>query len=1378
LNGQPVAPIGGGLNESRSPGGQPLGTYREGRNVRGFDPKTGRMVWGAQRAGLSKLLGPLPDGAHARHFAVASKLIAEREFRSLDLDPLEGADPAMVEEPWSERLDERVLDVARGIDDQGYYLLESGNVVILNSRGKEVGRIYSAVPRGAVAVPRIFVAEDGAVFTSATRDEPLDDVAGYVYRWVKQEDKTYTLAWGAPIKTRISTFALGPGVLYVAEDGVADENGILPEPALTRIGAPSLGPEITWRETVFPRPCFDLTVNPNGQVFSSHPSNPDRQGGATVLFTERNVGWTPYELFNFDIGNVWAWVDAQSVNAEGDQLVSGEAVIRLRDRRFDENVFAELDEGIPERELFKSPSAIFPPPTWDETAFGGVGAVSFSGNASLVSRSHISQLDVEQRALIPGNIAAWSVVALVEFTEEQALASAVRQLIAQRTEVVGQPDWILRVNGLISTFTDFSIQTTQALPTAAVPNTALVTLQHSGAGQAISCRVNGANVVGNVTFDFMNQSGPYSSGGSDSFVPGPRTVLGAGRPNRANLARNTTTTLSTELNSYFPVLNRLTNGVRESSESTQTVLLGGLSSNQLVGTELRIDLGAGGVMVDSLALWSSDTRFSAARAKVSLGNVSFTTGFDVVQEFDVVPGNGDNAAARTEIAIAGIAGALYQFVKIEALTWVGDEAWQLTEVELFQQDASSEPGSAEFNFAEMVVYNGADLSDPAPGSLTASTRQNMEGYIAHRWGVAHTLDSLHPFFGPGNFPQGGGTSSSDQDAAILRGKLNSPFGILAKYGTNGDPLAVYTGAGVGCGAAYSNGKVFAIGESRPGGGEERHDYGTTLTRFKDEQRALVREDGIPDQDDPGQPIAPKVPLSVEREPVAIEVGPCSSLFVAMDGGLRRIDGLTLVEDWKFSSLANAEPIRALPAGLQLDATLQGGDCGPEFLYLAKSGLEGASRITALGLTDTGLDKGRETETLVISSSGDVLRGAADDWEMVEAGALRGGRPASATLNSKTVFCDGIGYRVYDHQIRQLRDFEEAVSGSFPARCTLIAAYRNRLILAGGDNAFTVYQSRVGDVFDFEFGNEVQSIGQAVAGTTAINGLSPEPITALIPWRDDLLYIGTSESLFVLTGDLGDGGRLDHVDKSQGIAPGYAWCESPVGIYYFSGRGGVMLVSPSGLRMVSAGAIQRRLEEIDLAANRIEMAYNWIDKTVHVFCIPKKLGGGVDHFTFEEPTRAWHLDSFGAGYERAVTAGASLIGDTPEDRSLLLGMADGQVYRWDQYADDDAGRAVESFAVVGPLLPESSGVEAHASGIYGQLASDQAGVQVAIRGSNSPDAPGLPGPFKELQPGRGFGVGVNVTAPSLFLEVRGLGRSWSAHSMRIELARRGSSRSIS
>ena len=659
--------------------------------------------------------------------------------------------------------------------------------------------------------------------------------------------------------------------------------------------------------------------------------------------------------------------------------------------------------------------------------------------------------------------------------------------------------------------------------------------------------------------------------------------------------------------------------------------------------------------------------------------------------------------------------------------------------------------------------------------------------MAHRWGVVNRLyadDGLgapHPYRTPGVAPRPNGTSGADggDDSAQIAANMLSPLPQLVKYSTDGIPVAAIVGCGVGLGASVSDGKVFAYGDPRPPGSDANTAYyKSRLTRFKDLPRKLEFENSyeVPEPDT-GQPA---------NKPAPLAIGPCQTVFVPFnpktnnDGGrsFHRYDGQEMELEWEFNSLA--DPVAAVVSGVQFDGTSQNLGCGPEYLYTVVNTRLGARRLDILGLKDTGEAARRDTERLVVLSNGNVMRNGDGDWTQVgEDGALPGDMPYSATLFGLTIFADGTGYRAYDHANETLRNFELSVKGNMPPRCELIAAYRSRLLLARGQNAFTIAQSAFGEPTNWVFSSESNDISQAAAGTLASQGRVPEPITALIPYRDDYLFIGTTESLFVLSGDLSDGGRLDQVDRSQGVAYGYAWCESPSGIYYFSARGGLMrLVPGGGLHVVSEGAIQRRLEDIDLQANRARLVYNWIDKTVHIYIVPLNRDETVQHFVYEERMRAWHVDSFGEGDGSIVTAASSLIGDTADDRTMLLGFRDGTARVWDQYASDDAGRPIKSRVMTGPLVPGSAGAEIRISGVEADLAVDQGPVEVAVRASSTADAPGPPSPYQVLEPGRGFGAGFNFSAPAIFVEIRGTGAPWAAHVVRAELSKQGRARSIS
>jgi len=146
---------------------------------------------------------------------------------------------------------------------------------------------------------------------------------------------------------------------------------------------------------------FGVEVTARGQALCSFPSNFERDQ-INAGFGTRRVDWTPPEWISWGL-NGWAWVDAFAVNDEDTGPEDGAAVERLRDRRFEPNDFAPIDGTSPERELVAPRGGIWSAPTWDPSAFGGLGGVWFDETSSLVSGFNALADDHEQqRALIPG----------------------------------------------------------------------------------------------------------------------------------------------------------------------------------------------------------------------------------------------------------------------------------------------------------------------------------------------------------------------------------------------------------------------------------------------------------------------------------------------------------------------------------------------------------------------------------------------------------------------------------------------------------------------------------------------------------------------------------------------------------------------------------------------------------------------------------------------------------------------------------------------------------------------------------------------------------------------------------------------------------------
>ena len=87
---------------------------------------------------------------------------------------------------------------------------------------------------------------------------------------------------------------------------------------------------------------------------------------------------------------------------------------------------------------------------------------------------------------------------------------------------------------------------------------------------------------------------------------------------------------------------------------------------------------------------------------------------------------------------------------------------------------------------------------------------------------------------------------------------------------------------------------------------------------------------------------------------------------------------------------------------------------------------------------------------------------------------------------------------------------------------------------------------------------------AVAGNNSDAGELGDIINCLIPYSDDILIFGGDAAIWLMRGDPMDGGQIDLLTDSVGMAWGRPWCRDPYGvIYFFGSRGGVYQLDPSG-----------------------------------------------------------------------------------------------------------------------------------------------------------------------------------------------------------------------
>lgn len=337
-------------------------------------------------------------------------------------------------------------------------------------------------------------------------------------------------------------------------------------------------------------------------------------------------------------------------------------------------------------------------------------------------------------------------------------------------------------------------------------------------------------------------------------------------------------------------------------------------------------------------------------------------------------------------------------------------------------------------------------------------------------------------------------------------------------------------------------------------------------------------------------------------------------------------------------------------------------------------------------------------------------------------------------------------QVFDPREDTIGPLESTTPGSPPHGAKLLELFKGRLFgarapgLIGG--AFDWAASRAGDPFDWNNFPPERDPAAAIAGENEFGpGMCPDIINALVPLGDDFLLFGCDHSIWMLSGDPGDGGQFDLVSDVTGIAFGRPYCRDPEGNTWFIGsRGGLFVISPGGRPVrLSERSIDVRLAQINFETHYVRLAWNDDDRGVHILRFPlgSVLPDPTEHWFWDRPRRGAWPDTFGSANEPDVEPSAVYVvdGDDPDDRRVLFGCRDGYIRQWDPDVNDDDGIATDFSVLVGPLVSDSSKREMRFVGPRVVLASDQGGATYELFATDDAALIGAPRRIGELVPGR-------------------------------------------
>lgn len=307
---------------------------------------------------------------------------------------------------------------------------------------------------------------------------------------------------------------------------------------------------------------------------------------------------------------------------------------------------------------------------------------------------------------------------------------------------------------------------------------------------------------------------------------------------------------------------------------------------------------------------------------------------------------------------------------------------------------------------------------------------------------------------------------------------------------------------------------------------------------------------------------------------------------------------------------------------------------------------------------------------------------------------------SAVMNQKVYFCDGTNYKKYAPSTGAngtVSAWTAATAGTIPAngsdKARLMVTWNNRMVLSGiKSDPQNVFMSAKGDPEDFDYNPTPNVVTQAVAfGTTEDLAKLPEPVMSLMPYNNDVMFLGCDHSIYAISGDPMMGGAVDLVSDITGTAFGECWCKSPEGhLYFFGSRGGVFRLVPGSVpERITANRFEHRMSGIDLNTHYIRLV--WDDAEIGVKVFVTSLAGNVtDNYFYDVRNDAWFKNVYDNQDHNPVAVHV-YDGDDPNDRYLWLGGQDGYVRYQSPAFNSDDGTAIESFVVFGPIQSDGGNV---------------------------------------------------------------------------------------
>lgn len=315
-------------------------------------------------------------------------------------------------------------------------------------------------------------------------------------------------------------------------------------------------------------------------------------------------------------------------------------------------------------------------------------------------------------------------------------------------------------------------------------------------------------------------------------------------------------------------------------------------------------------------------------------------------------------------------------------------------------------------------------------------------------------------------------------------------------------------------------------------------------------------------------------------------------------------------------------------------------------------------------------------------------GDSDSYSMVECGGK--------------LYIASTALRVYDPRNGTVVPVTNA-----PASQPLVSEYQERIVVAGEDHMF--YASRQGDHEDWDFGDDKDDAGKAIAGFVGDSGRIGGTIKCMLNYKDKAFIMGTSDDLWVIYGAMSPngGGKKQNISHNVGIIAPRAATITPNGMLVFLSRDGLytwQIGSDAEPQKFSANVIPQDLRDVSVTTNDISMVYDHKNEGINLFITPAT--GVGENWWLDLEQRALFADVYPATQQPLLATQINMSGYS----DVILASKDGYLRRHSNTVTTDDGTTMNSELAFGPFhISHGNGMDGMITEIISDLADNSSSV---------------------------------------------------------------------